>query len=190
MKEQVLKLFNDGLSYREIAKIVGCSKSTVSVYCNPRSDLKAKIRHKYKKNKLPKLTEEELEILAEIKLGNKNPLNFCECGHRKSKKVKFCKHCRYKNKTLADYKLNRVHPCYAHNRVRSDARATMLRNKVIKQCKFCKTNEFKEVLEVAHIKAITTFSDDSKIIDINSLDNLVYLCPSHHRLLDKNLIKL
>lgn len=37
MKEEILKLFQLGLSYGEIAKEVGCSKSTVAYHCNPKT---------------------------------------------------------------------------------------------------------------------------------------------------------
>lgn len=44
--------------------------------------------------------------------------------------------------------------------------------------------------EICHIKPITSFSNDTKLSIVNSLDNLIYLCPSHHAMLDKGLIKL
>lgn len=33
MKQEILKLKNDGLSYRQIQKRLGCSLSTISYYC-------------------------------------------------------------------------------------------------------------------------------------------------------------
>lgn len=33
MKEQILKLRSEGKSYREIEKVVGCSRGTISYYC-------------------------------------------------------------------------------------------------------------------------------------------------------------
>ena len=40
------------------------------------------------------------------------------------------------------------------------------------------------------IKLITDFDEHTKISEINSLDNLVWLCPNHHAMLEKGLIKL
>ena len=37
MKEKILNLRDDGKSYSEISKILGCSKSTVYYYCNENS---------------------------------------------------------------------------------------------------------------------------------------------------------
>ncbi len=58
------------------------------------------------------------------------------------------------------------------------------------RCIFCKNDEFIEVIEVAHIKAISEFGDDATIGEINSRDNLLIVCPSHHRMFDKGLISL
>lgn len=35
MKDKILKLFNGGKSYNQICEKLGCSKATVSYYCNP-----------------------------------------------------------------------------------------------------------------------------------------------------------
>ena len=45
-------------------------------------------------------------------------------------------------------------------------------------------------VEIAHIKAVSEFTENSLISDINSLDNLVALCPNHHWEYDNNIIKL
>lgn len=40
IKEQILKLRDEGKSYREIEKIVGCSKGTVAYHCGPGQKIK------------------------------------------------------------------------------------------------------------------------------------------------------
>ena len=45
-------------------------------------------------------------------------------------------------------------------------------------------------VEIAHIKAVSDFDEDSTISSINTLENLVALCPNHHWEFDNNLIKL
>ena len=51
------------------------------------------------------------------------------------------------------------------------------------KCAIC---GFSEYVEACHIKAISSFPLDTKIKDVNNLDNLVYLCPNHHILFDRN----
>ena len=45
-------------------------------------------------------------------------------------------------------------------------------------------------IEVAHIKAVSDFSDNTMIKDINSIENLIALCPNHHWEYDNGLLKL
>jgi len=56
-----------------------------------------------------------------------------------------------------------------------------------KKCKIC---GFNMVVNVCHIKPISEFSLDTKLLIINSLDNLIYLCPNHHAMLDRKLLEL
>ena len=50
------------------------------------------------------------------------------------------------------------------------------------KCAIC---GFSEYVEACHIKAISSFPLDTKVREVNSLDNLVYLCPNHHILFDR-----
>jgi len=53
MREQILKLRDEGKSYREIQKIIGCSKSTISYHCGEGQKEKTKNRTKKRReNKL------------------------------------------------------------------------------------------------------------------------------------------
>ena len=54
----------------------------------------------------------------------------------------------------------------------------------------CAVCGYKTYVEVCHIKPIKEFEKTAKIKEINSKDNLVYLCPNHHKELDLGLIKL
>ena len=45
-------------------------------------------------------------------------------------------------------------------------------------------------MEVHHLKGILEFSDDTKIGEINHPSNLIWLCPNHHIMLEKGMIKL
>lgn len=44
--------------------------------------------------------------------------------------------------------------------------------------------------EVAHIKAVSNFSDDTLVKEINHIDNLIALCPNHHWEYDNGILKI
>lgn len=56
-----------------------------------------------------------------------------------------------------------------------------------KVCFVCGYDKF---VEVCHIKPVSGFPMDSKVKEINSSENLVGLCPNHHKEFDKGLINL
>jgi len=45
-----------------------------------------------------------------------------------------------------------------------------------------------KIVEVCHVREISSFPETALMGEVNSLDNLKYLCPNHHKLLDKKLI--
>jgi len=56
-----------------------------------------------------------------------------------------------------------------------------------KTCVICGYDRF---VDVAHIKAVAAFSPQAKLAEINAPENLVYLCPNHHREFDRGYLKL
>ena len=77
------------------------------------------------------------------------------------------------------------------NEVRKDARRFMENDsQQEKVCKYCKNHEFDMILEVHHIIPITSFNEYSMISDINNDENLVWLCPNHHKMVELGLINL
>jgi ribosomal protein L40E len=124
------------------------------------------------------------------KLSNKS---ICECGYKKSKKAKVCRKCLLNqgliNKSLNDIINGKKYTSTLLNDVRKHARNILLKNKD-KKCLLCSSREFDEILEACHIKGIMTFDLDTKISEINKIENLVWLCPSHHKMFDKGLINL
>ncbi len=67
MKEQILKLREEGKTYNEIKEILGCSKSTISYYCGDKQKEKTNIR-----NKLYKSLKKENKVLPKKEKKNKN----------------------------------------------------------------------------------------------------------------------
>lgn len=119
--------------------------------------------------------------------------SLCECGNTKSRKAEKCKLCCKKpstilNKTLEEIIGDGKYSTIKLNDVRKVARKILSVKE--KTCLLCGNHDFDEVVEACHIKGIMTFDPNTKIEDINSLSNLIWLCPSHHKLFDRGLIKL
>lgn len=117
------------------------------------------------------------------------------CGGVKSKGAKLCKKCRADKENVGDntlgYYINGhkylTSRCQA---IRRHARRVLEESNREKVCEYCRNHEFDEILEVHHLKGILQFDKDSLIREINSEDNLVWLCPNHHAMVEKGLIKL
>ena len=71
--------------------------------------------------------------------------------------------------------------------VRSKARSKMNFYKVEKKCTVC---GYTTHVEIHHKKPLNTYPDDTPLSVVNDLENLVYLCPTHHWEFDKGLIDL
>ena len=81
-----------------------------------------------------------------------------------------------------------THKC---SQIRRDARRYMENtSNQEKVCAYCHNHEFDDILEVHHIKGILEFDPHTKISEINCDENLVWLCPNHHSLLELGKIKL
>lgn len=57
----------------------------------------------------------------------------------------------------------------------------------ISSCQNCGYNKH---VEVCHIKPIASYSEDTKLDEINCIDNLVVLCPNCHWELDNGVLEL
>jgi len=55
---------------------------------------------------------------------------------------------------------------------------------------FCKVCGYMKHIEVAHIKSVSMFSNDTLITDINDFNNLVGLCPNHHWEFDNGIVEI
>ncbi len=121
------------------------------------------------------------------------------CGGHKNYGSKLCQNCENtrktrikREKTLGDFISNDdkylTHKCQA---IRRDARMYMEKEShQEKVCAYCHNHEFDDILEVHHLKGILMFDRSTKIKDINCDDNLVWLCPNHHAMIEKGIIDL
>lgn len=123
------------------------------------------------------------------------------CGEKKSRCSAMCNDCRKKEKTnfvrskelgyYIGYEKKYTYVTRRCTEIRKDARKFMDENKdVEKVCAYCHNHEFDDILEVHHIKGITEFEPHTLISEINSKENLVWLCPNHHKMVEKGLIDL
>lgn len=84
---------------------------------------------------------------------------------------------------LSNYKFRQAANRYST--LRKNAKKILDKTNIEKCCKNCKYDKH---VEVCHKKGITEFSMDSLISEINSLENLIYLCPNCHWEFDNNLL--
>lgn len=75
----------------------------------------------------------------------------------------------------------------ARSAIQKHARTVFFNSDIPKECLKCGYNKH---IEVAHIKSVSSFSDDTYISKINEISNLIALCPNHHWEYDNNLLKL
>ena len=101
----------------------------------------------------------------------------------------------YKNKTISlipkqtkgDLFKNRKNWQSARTAIQKDARKIFFKNNSKPKCAIC---EYDKHVEVAHKRPVSDFPDTALISEINSIDNLVGLCPNHHWEYDQGLLKL
>jgi 5-methylcytosine-specific restriction endonuclease McrA len=103
-----------------------------------------------------------------------------ECGELIVSSRKRCPGCigaaQPKDMTLSEAMYNRHHKSSAFALVRSRARA-IAKSQGWKECKKC---GYDKHIEIAHIKGIADFPEDTLISVVNATDNLVGLCPNCH----------
>jgi hypothetical protein len=119
---------------------------------------------------------------------------FCSsCGiARKRSRNTLCRICSiikeveaYGEKCLVEF--NSTYARHRYQLVRYHAhRVAEFIAKFVKKCAIC---EYDRHVELAHKKPISSFCKETKLNEINSLDNLVYLCPNHHWELDSGILK-
>lgn len=117
-----------------------------------------------------------------------------ECGVTIQSKFSYCsKHKFGIRKFTLDLRLEDAiyktgAPSNKYVGVRMFARSLIERlNRKMTTKLFCNVCGYDTSIDICHIKGIATFGLDSTLGEINSLTNLVTLCPNHHRELDRGL---
>lgn len=75
----------------------------------------------------------------------------------------------------------------ARSSIQKNARNIFFKENKTPKCYIC---GYDKHVEVAHIKSVSSFTDESLISEINSIDNLIGLCPNHHWEYDKGILDL
>lgn len=75
----------------------------------------------------------------------------------------------------------------ARSAIRKLAEAAFKESNQSPKCAIC---GYHHHVEVAHIKAVSEFEDSATIREINSIDNLIGLCPNHHWEYDNGILEL
>lgn len=91
------------------------------------------------------------------------------------------------NKTKGDLFSERKNWQSARTAIRKNATETYFANNAEHKCAIC---GYDKHIEVAHIKAVSDFDDTATIREINSITNLIGLCPNHHWEYDNGFINL
>jgi len=132
------------------------------------------------------------------KINNKNfpkrkPECFCRvCKKRTRRRDAICKKCSMKKKMLAfgEKRILEFKSKYARHKyqnIRSHAHRVARFYNLNKPCKKC---GYSTHTELCHIKAISDFDKNTKIKIVNNINNLVYLCRTHHWELEHGFLKL
>lgn len=92
-----------------------------------------------------------------------------------------------KNKTKGELKeIKKTYQQY-RNAIRKDAEKTFQEHFSNPKCVIC---GYDKHIEIAHIKAVSEFSNKDKISIINDISNIIPLCPNHHWEFDNNMLSI
>jgi len=112
------------------------------------------------------------------------------CGKNRKKTTNpICRDCFNSNRTerIVNDKTPIGETFYTHgsrnkyNYIRSHSRRLISTLGIKKICSFCR---FNQGVQICHIKPISEYTLDTPLNEVNSLDNLILLCPNCHWLFD------
>ena len=128
------------------------------------------------------------------------PESICQmCGKSITRKRTYCRLCwqkiqdqrsilKWEKCTLKEMKgVGNANAGSRYPYIRALARKKYLLSDKPKHCIIC---GYDKHFDVAHVKAVNSFSLDATISEINDLSNLVALCKNHHWELDHGYLKL
>lgn len=215
LKPEIIRLHEEGKSYKEIVKILSCSRGTISYHLSDEAKQKAKLRTKKcreinKKNPLNRLPKPCLHCQTSttnakfcssncsakynqaLDLTTKRKLKkLClSCETQISKKFKYCSNCNpckgFGDISLQDAMYEYLHKSSAFALVRTRARVE-LKKRGVSSCLHCGYNLH---IEACHVKPLADYPLDTLISVVNSEDNLIGLCCNCHWELDNGYLSI
>lgn len=120
----------------------------------------------------------------------RDPQKWCECGRQLRRKTSGkCTVCDpvdpiSSQMTLGEVRQRRIDRGRRANDMYIDVR-NHARNMVKDLPRSCFICGYDKMVHLAHVKDIYTYPDEATLGEINSLDNLTFLCPNHHWEFDK-----
>lgn len=126
---------------------------------------------------------------------NRNPKNYClVCGISiKNSKSNLCQKHRGEKAVIMRGELTKgeltnynYSSSNKYELIRQNAKDMMDLRNVERKCSAC---GYDKHVEVCHVKPIADFPDTAFVKEINSPENIVYLCPNHHWELDNSLLE-
>lgn len=112
------------------------------------------------------------------------------CGETIPQRRKYCDEHHPNRKNWGEITIKQLKGArkyQAHSRIRELARKQYLASTRSKHCLVCNYNKF---FHVCHIQSIESFPENTTILIVNDMNNLVALCPNHHWELDNGLLAL
>lgn len=111
-----------------------------------------------------------------------------KCGEKCLPRRKYCESCNPQNRdwdkvTIGD--LKKLNSNQFHVTVRDRAKSVYRKSSLPKKCVIC---SYEKHYHVSHIKPIAEFKDNDTLAIINSLQNLIALCPNHHWEFDHKIL--
>jgi hypothetical protein len=115
----------------------------------------------------------------------KNALNCSKCYSAKSLELSKQSIESYGEKTVSSF--SSTYARHKYQKIRLHAHRIMKSTNISKSCCVC---GYEKHVELAHKRSISSFPKLTKLKVVNSLENLIFLCPNHHWELDAGLLEL
>lgn len=139
-----------------------------------------------------------ISYLNREKSKGEKPKRLCACGKVISRKAPRCRDCYNleKSKRVAKSQSfiqkgehKEKNPLYQNYRslISDHARRVYNNSGKKKECFVC---GYERYVEICHVKAVKDFSPESTFEEINNIDNLVALCPTHHWEFDHGFLEI
>lgn len=154
---------------------------------------------RFKDSCINKISDDEFEKIVKSSHSLKEISNKIGYSYQTNNNKIIVKRCKNLNLSIPNYKdpVNSYTKEFIFKSRKNwqSARSDIRKNaeKIFKQsgndlkCAIC---GYDKHIEIAHIKAVSEFSDTSLISEINNINNLIALCPNHHWEYDHGLLDL